>query len=300
MSDNITKQPLNKTLQWYFNPVEQVRMLRYMPFQTNFNNKNLPINQNPVYPLEKDISVATALYINKETNPIHLDLNLFFLTEINNLTGKVFIFYSEDDITPELISVVKKYNIVYNTQLNSLYKQTGIGDLNKIEYLVESLQWAKEIRAHLLFTIDPDLVVMYNWVDDVKKLAFETDGYTFTSYGSDWKHFRTEMIGFNVKAWTSQTVTYSLHWLLENECTIMEEVWLHEVSKILSNSNWSDRYRKYVEKNKDSYNTIGYVKYTDILGTDSETKENRKEKVLWRTFTTEEEYNGYHKQCFET
>lgn len=298
MSEEVKKQPLNKTLQWYFNPIEQVRMLRYMPFQTNFNNKNLPINQNPVYPLEKDISVAAALYINKETNPIHLDLNLFFLTEVNKLTGKVFVFYSEDDITNELISIVKKYDIVYNTQPKAFYRQNGIGDLNKLEFYFESLQWAKEIKAHLLFVIDPDLIAMYNWVDDVKRLAFNTDGYTFTSYDSDWKHFRTEMIGFNVKAWTSQTVTYSFKWLLENECTVMEEIWFHEMSKILSNSNWSKRYRIYIEKNRDDYKTIGYVKYTDILGTSSDIVENRHEQVLWKSFTKEEEYNGYHKQYF--
>lgn len=298
MSDEVKKEPLNKTLQWYFNPIEQVRMLRYMPFQTNFNSKNLPINQNPVYPLEKDISVTAALYITKETNPIHLDLNLFFLTEINKLTGKVFVFYSEDDITSELISIIKKYDIVYNTQPKALYKQNGIGDLNNLEFIFESLQWAKELKSHLLFIIDPDLVAMYDWVKDVKKLAFETDGYTFTSYDADWKHFRTEMIGFNVKAWTSQTVTYSFKWLLENECTVMEEIWLHEVSKILSNSNWSKRYRNYVEANKNDYNTIGYVKYTDILGTNSSIIENRHEKVLWKGFTKEEEYDGYHKQYF--
>ena len=44
MSEEVKKEPLNKTLQWYFNPIEQVRMLRYMPLQTNFDSKNLPIN----------------------------------------------------------------------------------------------------------------------------------------------------------------------------------------------------------------------------------------------------------------
>lgn len=300
MSEEVKKEPLNKTLQWYFNPIEQIRMLRYMPFQTNFNSNNLPINQNPVYPLERDISVVVALYVNKETNPVHLDLNLFFLTEINKLTGKVFVLYSEDNITSELINVIKKYDIVYTTQAKTLYRQTGIGDLNKIEFYFESLLWAKELKAHLLFTIDPDLVIMYNWVNDVKKLAFETDGYTFTSYNPDWKHFRTEMIGFNVKAWNSQTVMYSIQWLLENECTIMEEIWFYEMAKILSNSNWSQRYRKYITEHKEDYNSIGYVKYTDILGINSETKDKRKEEVLYPTFTNEEEYNGIYKQCFES
>lgn len=300
MSEEIKKQPLNKTLQWYFNPIEQVRMLRYIPLQTNFNNKNLPINQNPVYPLAKDISVAVALYINKDTNPIHLDLNLYCLTEINKLTGRVFVLYSEDNITDELISIIKKYDIVYTTQNKTLFKQDGIGDLNKIEFLFESLLWAKELKAHLLFTIDPDLIVLYNWVNDIKNIAFETDGYTFTSYDSDWKQFRTEMIGFNVKIWSSQTVMYSLQWLLENECTIMEEVWLHEISKIISNSNWSDRYRKYIKENREDYKINGYVKYTDILGINSETKENRHEKVLWKTYTTKEQYNEYYKQYFRT
>ena len=296
MSEEVKKEPLNKTLQWYFNPVEQVRMLRYMPLQTNFTSTNLPINQNPVYPLERDISVVAALYVNKETNPVHLDLNLFFLTEVNKLTGKVFVLYSEDNITPELIAIIKKYDIVYSTQEKTLYKQVGIGDLNKLELYFESLLWAKELKAHLLFTIDPDLVVIYNWVNDVKKLAFETDGYTFTSSNPDWRHFRTEMIGFNVRAWNSQTAIYSLQWLIQNECAIMEEVWFHEMSRILSDSNWSDRYRKYVTEHREDYNSIGYVKYTDILGTNINTKENRKDKVLWKAFTTEEEYNGLYKQ----
>lgn len=300
MSEEVKKEPLNKTLQWYFNPIEQIRMLRYMPFQTNFNSKNLPINQNPVYPLEQDISVVAALYVTKETNPVHLDLNLFFLTTINKLTGKVFVLYSEDNITPELINIIKKYDIVYTTQNKTLYKQAGIGDLNRLEFYFESLLWAKELKAHLLFTIDPDLVIMYNWVNDVRKLAFETDGYTFTSCNIDWRHFRTEMIGFNVRAWNSQTAMYSLHWLLENECTVMEEIWFHEMSKILSDSNWSERYRKYVTEHKGEYNSIGYVKYTDILGTNSETKDDRNDKVLYPTFTSEEQYNGIYKQCFKS
>lgn len=297
MSNEIKKQPLNKTLQWYFNPIEQVRMLRYMPLQTVFSSKNLPINQNPVYPLEKDISVTAALYVNKETNPVHLDLNLYSLTEINKLTGKVFILYSEDNITDELINIIKKYDIVYTTQTKTLYKQNGIGDLNRIEFYFESLLWAKELKAHLLFTINPDLIAMYNWVDDVKKLAFETDGYTFTSYNPDWKYFRTEMIGFNVKMWNNQTVMYSLQWLLQNECTIMEDFWFHEVSKILSNSNWSERYRKYIKANRDDYNAVGYVKYTDILGTNNETNENRHANVLWKTFTKQEQYNEIYNKC---
>ena len=300
MSEEVKQEPLNKTLQWYFNPIEQVRMLRYMPFQTIFNSKTLPINQNPVYPLAKDISVAAALYVNEETNPVHLDLNLYYLTEINKLTGKVFVLYSEDNITPELVNIIKKYDIVYTTQNKSLFKQEGIGDLNKLEFYFESLLWAKELKAHLLFTINPDLIAAYNWVDDVKKLAFETDGYTFASYNPDWKHFRTEMIGFNVRAWNSQTAMYSLQWLIKNECTIMEEVWFHEVAKILSNSNWSQRYRKYVEEHREDYNSIGYVQYTDILGTNSSTNENRHENVLWKDYTTEEEYNGYYKQCFRS
>ena len=298
MSEEVKKQPLNKTLQWYFNPIEQVRMLRYLPLQTNFNVKNLPVNQNPVYPLERDISVAAALYVTKETNPFHLDLNLYFLTAVNKLSGKVFVLYSEDNITPELVTIIKKYDIVYTTQAKTLYKQVGIGDLNKIEFIFESLLWAKEQKAHLLFIIDPDLIAMYNWVDDVKKLAFETDGYTFTSCNPDWKHFRTEMIGFNVRAWSSQTVMYSLQWLIKNECTIMEEVWFHEIAKILSNSNWSKRYRTYVEATKGDYVSNGYVKYTDILGTNSETNENRHADVLWKSFTTEDQYNGYYKQYF--
>ena len=300
MSEEVKKQPLNKTLQWYFNPIEQVRMLRYMPLQTVFDSKTLPINQNPVYPLVQDISVAAALYVNKDTNPIHLDLNLYYLTTINKLTGKVFVLYSEDNITDELKTIIKKYDIVYTTQEKTLYKQDGIGDLNKLEFYFESLLWAKELKAHLLFTIDPSLVIAYNWVDDVKKLAFETDGYTFTSYNPDWKHFRTEMIGFNVKVWSSQTVIYSLQWLLKNECTVMEDIWFHEIAKILANSNWSKRYRKYIENNREDYINTGYVKYTDILGTNSETNENRHENVYWKSYTTEEQYNGLFKQCFRS
>ena len=297
MSEEVKKEEqLNKTLQWYFNPIEQVRMLRYMPLQTIFDSQTLPINQNPVYPLVQDISVAVAMLVTKETNPVHLDLNLYCLTEINKLTGKVFVLYSEDNITDELLYVIKKYDIVYTTQEKTLYNQFNIGDLNKIDLYFQSLIWAKELKVHLLFTLDPDLIAMYNWVDDVKKLAFETDGYTFTSYNNNWKHFRTEMIGFNVKAWTSQTSLYSLKWLLENECTILEEVWFHNMSINLSNSNWSDRYRKYVEANRDDYSHLGYVKYFDILGINEDTNEKRHDNVLYKTYTTEEQYNGYYRQ----
>ena len=294
--NNIQKEPLNKTLQWYFNPVEQIRMLRYMPLQTIFDSKTLPVNENPVYPLEKDISIAAAMYVNKETNPQHLDLNLYCLTKINKLTGKVFVLYPEDNISQKLIAIIKKYDVVYSTQKKSLYKQVGIGDLNEYEFLFQSLLWAKEMKVHILFTIDPDLIAMYNWVDDVKKLAFETDGYTFTSHGVAWRHFRTEMVGFNVKAWTSQPVLHSIKWLMENECTILKEVWLHQVSTYISNSNWSDRYRNYVKEHREEYTNLGYVKYTDILGIEETTIKNRNSKVLWKAFTTEEQYNGYYKQ----
>jgi hypothetical protein len=287
---NIQKEPLNKTLQWYFNPVEQVRMLRYMPLQTKFTKETLIINENPVYPLEKDIKVAVSMFVDKDTNPRHLDLQLYYLTEVNKLTGRVFVLYANDSITDELLQTIKKYDIVYSSQPRTLYKQIGIGNLNKINLLFESLQWAKELKTDILFIIDVDLIPCYRWINDIKKLAFETDGYTFTSYNSDWVTFRTEMIGFNVKMWGSQTGLYSLNWLLENECTIMEEVWFHEVAKMYSASNWSERYRNYIEINKNDYTHLGYVKYTDILGTDINTNQDRNENVLWKGYSKEEDY----------
>lgn len=294
--ENIKKEPLNKTLQWYFNPIENVRMLRYMPLQTKFTSETLSINENFVYPLEKDIKVVVSMFVDKETNPVHLDLQLYFLTEINKLTGRVFVLFADDSITDELLQTIKKYDVVYSNQPTTLYKQYGIGDLNRINLLFQSLQWAKELKADILFTIDVDLIPMYNWVDDVRKLAFETDGYTFTSYNSDWVAFRTDMIGFNVRIWSSQTSLYSLNWLLENECTIMEEVWFHEMSKIYSSSNWSERYRKYIFDNRNDYTHLGYVKYTDILGVDINTNEKRNSNVLWKNFTKEEEYVEYRNQ----
>lgn len=294
--EEVKKEPLNKTLQWYFNPIENVRMLRYMPLQTKFTKETLPINENFVYPLEKDIKISVSMFVNKDTNLEHLDLQLYFLTEVNKLTGRVFILFAEDNITDELLQVIKKYDIVYSSQPKTLYSQYGIGDLNKINLLFQSLQWAKSLNMDLLFTIDVDLIPMYNWTEDVKKLAFETDGYTFTSYNTDWINFRTEMIGFNVKIWSSQTSLYSLNWLLENECTVLEEVWFHEMSKIYSDSNWSERYRKYIFDNRTDYTHFGYVKYTDILGTNIETNENRNTNVLWKNFTKEEEYERFRNQ----
>lgn len=41
MTEPIEKIPLNKTLQFYFNPIEPIRMLRYFPFQTKFEKENM-------------------------------------------------------------------------------------------------------------------------------------------------------------------------------------------------------------------------------------------------------------------
>ena len=41
---------------------------------------------------------------------------------------------------------------------------------------------------------------------------------------------------------------------------------------------------------------LGYVKYFDILGTEEKTNKNRNQNVIWKSYTTEEQYNGHYTQ----
>lgn len=292
--EDIKKQKLNQTLQFYFNPIEPIRMLRYFPYQTNFNEQTLNLNTSNIY--NDKINIGVVLHIDQNTKPYILDLQLNSLIKFNQLDFNILCFYQKNDLTDQIKTILNKYQIEKIEQPEKLYFKEGIGDLNILDCIYQGLFWAKNKQIDILVKLDINLIGMYNWVEGLKELAFKTDGLTFNSYGDQWKNFRTECIGFNVNWWTSTPIKYSFVWLLQNKCTVELTSWLHELSKILDGKNYSNKKLDYMINNHIDYLHSGYVIWTDLLGINESNMEERHNNTLWKSYTKEEEYKKYADQ----
>lgn len=244
------KEELNNTLKFYFNPLEPIRMLRYFPFQTDFSN--LQIIEEQIYKQEPKIGYSLFLNNKSELNDVK--------EKIEFLKENIIVFYFKNEIQKEIIDYLDQKNIERIEQPNKLFHHENIGDLNEIDSLFQSLLWAKEKQLDILVRVDLNTENL-NKINKLKELAFKTDGLTFSEYEKEWKNFDISLLGLNVKYWNLPQVVYSFKWLLENECSVELITWIHEIAKILSGNNYSQKYQTYLNENKIPYIYSGYVNW---------------------------------------
>lgn len=288
--------PQNKTgeqkaLYWYQNPIENVRMLRTMIHQDLGTET---FDATPHYPQDpKDLKVGVV--IGTYGSVPYIDLNIWYLKNINHIE---YILIHDDcsDEDEQLRELCKKYNdetchiSFYKTPQKMFYRQS-IGSLGDQSAVVVGLNWAKQNNLDILVKISRRLVPCFNWIDDFKKLVIESDGITFSApCKKDLFPIRTELIGFNVHAWTDSKIYTVMYNYIQMELCIYAEYWYGWISKMLDHQNFSQKYRLYEKNHHHGFNYSGYVHWTDILGNTRYSLEGRHEGVLWHMYNNKEEY----------
>ncbi len=289
----------DKALMWYFHPNEIVRLMRVRLLNEVPSNSNFT-------PLYNKNNIKFCAIINVDNFNPCLDMSLYFLIVINEIK-KILIYNNGQNDLEKIQKLINYYNKNYNSNIeiysteNKLWSKDEIGSISDQNCFVVGLQWAKEQKQDILFKISPYLIPCYRWIDDFKKLVFESDGITFSSYCFKKKYpFRSDLIGVNVNAWANDFVLNVLSWYVQNEFTIFQEFLYDQIAKILDHYNNSTKYEAWKKTNKHGFLTSGYVHWYDILGTNSYTNENRKnDKILWNKFKKDKDYFKISQEIFK-
>jgi len=289
--NKITKQTIEKSLQWYFHPNETVRMLRYFQFNLKFDNS---IDYSVHYSDNPKIGVVIGTY---GCIP-YIDLQLHFLKNVNHIDNILI----HDDCSPyqeQLKELTNKYNVDFYSTQKRMWHKSCIGSIGDTNSFYQGLLWSKYKGLDILVKLSRRLIPCYNWKDSLIQLALNSDASTFSSFCTkDPFNIRTEGIGLNVDIWTKSYPLQGLLWTIENEYSIFAEFWMHEMAKTLSGNNYSQKWKEYCDKHKYGYLHSGYGMWQDILGTCRYTNENRHENVLWHMYNSIEDYLNVSKQIF--
>ena len=269
-------------MKWYFHPNIIVRMMYTQQHDSIDSNIDLTPNYN------KNLKIGVVIGTYGATP--YIDLSLHFLKNVNKI-DKILV---HDDCSPEREKIKKlcnEYNVDFYSTTENMWHKTCIGSIGDENCFYEGLKWANKNNIDVLVKISRRMIPCFNWVDNLKSLILESDGLTFTSYCTrDPFYFRTEMIAMNVKAWTTPYITNIMEWYIKNNFPVFAEYWYHELARQLDYQNFSIKYNEYKKDHFSGYKKSGYVQWLDTLGTCRYTNENRREKVLWHQYCTENDY----------
>lgn len=287
----MSNQQIEKSLQWYFHPSEMIRLLRYFQFNLKFDNN---IDYTVHYNNDPTIGVVIGTYGDLS----FVDLQLYFLKNINHIDNILI----HDDCSPDkdqLKKLAEQYNVDFYSTPNKMWYQKDIGSIGELDCIYQGLLWAKSKNIDILVKIDSKLLPCFNWVENLKQSAILSEANTFSSYCTkELYNFRSECIGFNVNNWSTDYPLQGFSWGIENQCTVLTNIWIHELAKTISGNNYSNKWKEYCNNNKNGYLHSGYYIWTDILGTNKYTNENRHDNVLYKTYSKKEDYLNISKQIF--
>ena len=275
--------PSNKSVQWYFHPIEKIRMLRY--FQLNMN-----FDQNEDYSVNYNTSPNIGVVLETAGNIAYIELQLHFLKNINHI-NKILIYDNCSENKNQIQQLAKDYNIDFYSTQTKLWSNSIIGSSKELDCIYNGLVWANSNNIDILVKLNEKLIPCFDWKENLINFALETNASTFSSYcEKDQINFRTECIGFNVNVWTKSYPLQTLSWSIKNEYIVYTEFWLHELCKILSGNNYSIKWKEYCNNHKIGYLHSGYVIWQDILGINKYTDKNRFKNVLWHLYSKKEDY----------
>lgn len=294
MSNELENQqldPTNKGVQWYFHPIEKIRMLRYFQLNMKFDNTD-------DYTVNYNNSPTIGVVIETTGNISYTELQLHFLKNINHISN-ILIYDNCLNNKSQLEQMSKDYNVdLYITQ-NKLYNNPTIGNLSNIDCIYQGLLWANSKNIDILVKLNDTLIPYYNWTEHLIQLAIESNASTFNSYcEKDQENFRIDCIGLNVNIWTKSYPLQSLLWTIENQYIVYPQFWLHELCKTLSGNNYSQKWKEYCNNYNAGYLHSGYAVWQDILGINKYTNKNRNEKVLYHLYSKKEDYLNISKILF--
>ena len=275
---------LEQALQHYRSPYETYRLRRFQPYLSD-NNYNIP-KFDPSYDQNAKIGVAVCTY---GALPI-IDLQLYYLTKVNNIQDVVII----DDCSPQkndLINLAKYYNVDFISTTTHLPYIKNVGSNGDTAGILFSLQWAAKKNLDVVVKLSRRLVPCYKWIDNFKQLVLDSNALTFSSYCvGDKFNFRTECFGMNVKAWNEPYIINLMKKNIDNNYIIFAEYWFHELAKLLSFNNISEKWLSFDKKQNLGYFRSGYALWLDLLGDNRYNQHLRHDDVLWHIYNTPQQY----------
>jgi hypothetical protein len=270
---------INKSMQWYFHPVESVRMLRYFQFNIKFDSS---IDYTPKYSNNPSLGVV----INADKQIEYLDLHLHYLKNVNNINN-ILVYDNCSDKQNEIKTLCEQYNVEFYSPEQSKFESKEFGNISDIDVIYQGLLWAKQNNIEVLIKFNVDFIPCFTWTNSLLNLITESDSITFTTHIQNENYninFLSDVIGLYVPVWTSQYALQCMLFAIQNEMTICPNIWFHELSKTMSGNNYSEKWYNYNKQNKTGYLFSGYANWFNILST------NKHEKTLCYMFNNEEEF----------
>lgn len=279
-----------QALEYYTSPCEVVRLGRVLPYLQN-NKIDLP-NFNPQYSDNIKIGVVVCTY---GAIPF-IELQLYFLKVINKIE-KIAIIDDCSDKKSELIQLCKEYNVDFISTSTHLPYIKNVGSNGDTAGILFGLQWAKKNNLDILVKLSRRLIPCFEWITNFKKLVLNSHALTFSSYClSDCFNFRTECFGMNVNAWNTPYIIDLMKSNINNNYIIFAEYWFHELAKLLSYNNISEKWLKFNKKQNLDYFKSGYALWLDLLGNNRYNKDLRNPNVLWHMYSKPiDYYNVFNK-----
>ena len=275
-------------MEYINHPNEVLRMLRYFVRPQMDPEERI----TPDYSADPALGVVISTY---GSIPF-LDLNLHYLVHVNHL--RVLI---HDDCSPrrdELIALCRSYAPyvdLYSTQERMWHKEKigVIGDTNS--FLV-GLQWAQQNGFELLLKLSRRMVVLKEFASSLKRLAVESDAFTFGNYCTDDDFpLRTECVAMCVKAWTNPFPMNQLNTMGYAKLPVFAEYWFHDLARMLAYANASPRYRQYADTHRIGAAHDGLVRWSDLLG---ESRYSAAPGALWHNCNPVEDYYRAAREVF--
>ena len=245
-------------MEYINHPNEVLRLLRYFVRPQMDPEERI----TPDYSADPSLGVVISTY---GSIPF-LDLNLHYLVRVNHLRVLV-----HDDCSPwrnELIALCRSYSPyvdLYSTQERMWHKEKigVIGDTNS--FLV-GLQWAAQNGFDLLLKLSRRMVVLKEFASNLKRLARESDGFTFGNFcGDDDFPLRTECMAMCVRAWSNPFPMNQLNTMVAAKLPVFAEYWFHDLARMLAYANASERFRSYTDAHRIGASHDGFILWDDLL-----------------------------------
>lgn len=269
-------------------PNELVRLLRYFVRP----QMDPAIRLTPDYPAAPTLGVVISTF----GSIPYLDLNLHYLVNVNRL--RVLI---HDDSSPqreELIALCQRYapNVDLYITSERMWHKAKVGVLGDTNAFLVGLQWARQNNFDLLLKLSRRFVAISEFADKLKRLAVESDGFTFGNYCDlDAFPLRTECVAMCVRAWSHEFPMNQLSSMIHYRLPVFAEYWFNDLARMLAYANASEKYRRYADAHRIGAAHEGFVKWEDLLGA---SRYDANPGALWHSANRVEDYYDASRRVF--
>ena len=280
-----------KSLAWAFHPSETVRLLRVMQLK--------PLDYSLDLTVTYSAEPKTGVVVWPDASMDALKLQLHYAKVVNGI--KDVMVYSDGSKDEAAIKdVCKAFGCELKTSGKKLPSRQGLGSIGEQACFADGLEWAKANKCELLVKMSTSTVPCFKWIGSLQKLAYESDGTSFTSNcEKTLAPFRTECVGLSVSAWTSEYAINSLKTAVDNEMMLNLPFWMNSMSKQLAYQNFSKKNEAYRKSHMRGELHSGYVQWTDVLGVDSSSPDGRAAKTLCSAYSSDSDVEAEARLVFK-